>query len=180
MRCFIAIPLPEVVTEEIFRVQQLLPAGMRKTSSFHLTLKFLGEISEEHVQEVIRRCSRVSFASFPLQLSGIGGFPNLRRPNVVWVGFEHSPKLLALQQEIAVLTQHLGKPEDHPFHPHLTLARCSGKAELVNITVETLSFFVDRFALYQSKLTREGALYQEIAGFKAKPALPHKWPLPQK
>ncbi len=133
IRSFIAIELPEEVKSGLCKVQADLklpghtfvkwvaPEGM------HLTLKFLGNISPQKVAEIAKTMEAASrgFAAFRLTLGGVGAFPNLRRPRVLWVGVEGElDKLLALQQVIDIGLESLGfVPEARPFTPHLTLAR---------------------------------------------------------
>lgn len=133
IRSFIAIELTGEVRSGLHKIQAelklpgytfvkwVVPEGI------HLTLKFLGNISEQKVTEITRVIEEASreACSFRLTIGGLGVFPNLRRPRVLWVGVGGEvEKLVELQQRIDHGLEPLGfVPEARPFAPHLTLAR---------------------------------------------------------
>jgi 2'-5' RNA ligase len=118
------------VTENLFSVEDEL----RKTradlktvgrDNLHFTVRFLGEISEDTVKEVDRRLQGLALPSFDVQVRGVGAFPDLRRPRVVWAGVSRETER-AIDEAASVFIgalQGLGRPEDHEFHPHITLSR---------------------------------------------------------
>lgn len=171
MRLFIAIPLSDEVEREIIFLQEQLPAGVRTAAAPHLTLKFLGDCDATIVEVVRKSLQGMRFTPFSLALESIGAFPNWQRPNVIWVGCQESKAVQELQFAIANRLKGIGKPDDHPFHPHFTLARVAAAlpeadvAQIRSISVRRKSFTVDRFALYESTLTREGPVYREIATY---------------
>ena len=118
---------------------------------------------------------------FPLEVEGLGVFPNLRRVQVVWVGVSGEvDKLAQLQQRLESNLAGLGfAPESRPFTPHLTLARLRDRASLderqrfgqliAGTKFETAySFQVDAISLMRSQLTREGAIYSRISSVELK------------
>ncbi len=182
MRTFIAIDLdPRVkkaLEEFILRlrpyggdVRWVNPAGM------HLTLKFLGETSGEKATAVKACLAGIAHhhAPFPLKLCGTGTFPGGRQaPRVLWVGFEESPPLKALQAEVDREMEKLGFPvEQRPFHPHLTLGRVKGPSGLGSLLrefeKEKTAFFgemeVKRLTFFQSLLQPSGAQYIVLAEY---------------
>ena len=78
MRCFIGIDLPVEATKEIERLQKIIkPHFVGKTTSsenLHLTLKFLGEIEDDILNEIKKRLSSIKYHPFELTLKGIGVF----------------------------------------------------------------------------------------------------------
>jgi 2'-5' RNA ligase len=147
----------------------------------HLTLKFLGEV-EERVLPSIHTGITIACKTAPqfsLQIRGTGVFPNPKRPRVYWAGLI-APKTLAdLQASIEREMQALGfEPEEHPFSPHLTLARIKdpvGKERmtdaLLNFKLESEPIQVTEVLLMRSHLSREGARYEAVGRFSLSQAI---------
>lgn len=175
MRTFIAVPLPRechLLLAELQDKLRPLGADVRWAAipSIHLTLKFLGEIDSALVLELGKALRIASAGEYPFQLRlhGLGGFPNLRSPRVIWCGIEgDTDKLGMLQTKAEQACADLGVPaEERPFHPHLTLGRVQGKKNLQRLLdyIKIFpdfeqSFGVDRYNIYQSVLTPRGAIY---------------------
>jgi RNA 2',3'-cyclic 3'-phosphodiesterase len=134
LRTFIALPLSANVIEQLDRVQRMVrrtspeqAVTWVKPSSIHLTLFFLGEILPEMttpVQEALHVIAR-NTASFSFTVQGIGAFPTLNRPRVIWVGLaDPGGRLAVLHQAVNEALETIGfQPETRPFSPHLTLGR---------------------------------------------------------
>jgi len=133
-RTFIAIELDAAVKSELRRVQRELAGQVPAHSvrwvqpdGIHLTLKFLGDTPLEKVQEVQAALARAAaeVGPFAVIVSGVGCFPNVRQPRVVWVGLvERSGALSKLHSAVEAQVAPLGFPtERRPFSPHLTLGR---------------------------------------------------------
>lgn len=179
MRAFIAIPIPGTVVEQIQQLQSEsrtlnLKARWTPPKNFHLTLKFLGEISEEDVlpiSEMMRRAV-ASIDSFSLHSQGVGVFPSPKNARVLWVGFHGAIELLThLAESIENGCQQLGfEAEVHAFQPHLTIARFKARPPKTAIkeileqfnTFQSDAFFVNRVNLYQSRLKPTGATYSKL------------------
>jgi 2'-5' RNA ligase len=184
IRAFIAIRLPEEITLRLSQVmsdlQTKMPGGgpvrWSPADNIHLTLKFLGEVSSSSLEMLKKALASEAsrHAPFDVSVGGLGAFPSMRRPNVVWVGVEAPSELGALQRGIESEMAHLGyPPEDRPFSPHLTLGRvgrntCSfdqqqlGQA-LASCKVGFLGAArVQDVALYRSDLTPTGAVYTTL------------------
>jgi 2'-5' RNA ligase len=107
MRLFAAVPLPEPARSEVARLlgrmrQSPLPVRWVHDEGIHLTLKFFGEVVPERL-EVIEEAVRFAAAgtgALPLQLAGLGAFPSLGRPKVLWLGLESPPGLELLQDRL--------------------------------------------------------------------------------
>jgi len=132
IRTFIAVDLPGEIKAHIAEfVAPLRPLSRSirwvRSEGLHLTLKFLGELPRERVEEVISALETAlsGWPAFGFQLSGLGGFPDLRRPRVLWIGVGegHQPlQELAGAVERALILCGF-PPEKRPFSPHLTIGR---------------------------------------------------------
>ncbi len=175
MRTFIAVPLPQECHSLLAELQgKMRPLGAEvrwvATPSIHLTLKFLGEIDPELVPKLVDslRNSSAGESAFKLSLCGLGGFPSLRNPRVIWCGLSgDTGRLSALQSKVEQACAGLGfPPEERAFQPHLTLGRVQGKRNLQGVldyiriapAFERV-FDADRFHLYRSVLSPRGATY---------------------
>lgn len=168
MRLFIAVDVPEEVSNYFFELQKKFPSAKQTlANSFHLTLKFLGDVP--NVEKIIELLSRLSFSEFTLTLDRIGFFPSQKHPMVIWVGVTPHDKITALQKQVDEALKSLFTP-DHRFHPHLTLARIKeAKNYELSLQIKPLSFKVSSFVLYESKLSPKGPTYSVIREFKTKP-----------
>ena len=131
MRLFIAINLPAetrcAIAEATAPLREAAPgAAWVAPESLHLTVKFLGERPAEWMAELAGRLGELAQRHRPVDLvfGGVGAFPNLRAPRIVWMGVAHEPKLELLQHDVERACEALGIPlEGRPFRPHLTLGR---------------------------------------------------------
>lgn len=182
VRSFIAVNLDEGLRLSLSRLQEALKAAEAEVSwvrveNIHLTLKFLGEIPKkrlEVVKEAIKEVTRTRFP-FPISLQGLGVFPNLRSPRVVWVGVEEeTEELKRLQGDLEKVLRKKGFPkEGRAYTPHLTLGRVrspKNKEGLVTLLEahkgESLgSMQVGSIDLMQSQLSPKGAVYSVLESF---------------
>jgi len=172
MRAFIAIELDDRVRAALACVQDQAPASGRgvrwvNPDSLHLTLKFLGAVEDARVERVVSamRAAVTGATTFELTARGLGCFPNLRSPRVLWAGLVDQPPLLALAERIERESRAIGFPaEDRPFRSHITLARIAGR-----ITVDRTqlapdrpvfgTWRVSRVVLMESQLSPGGSRY---------------------
>jgi len=175
-----AIPIPDHCKKLLDQLQQPLRdsgADVRWTSiqNIHLTLKFLGEIDPGTVPALVEqlRDALATQSCFSLRLHGVGGFPDLRSPRVIWCGIEGDvERLKQLHKEVDRACAKAGfTPEQRPFQPHLTLGRVRGKRNLHRLLDciriggdHESSFDVREVRLYQSSLTPHGSIYKMLAG----------------
>lgn len=131
MRCFISIELPRELKKEMDAATASLRASNAdikwvSPENLHLTLKFLGDTPEEllpRIKEELASALREK-ARFRVRLSGIGVFPDRRRPRVIWIGMQDSDNLLLIQKSVDDAMAKLGyESEGRPFKAHLTLGR---------------------------------------------------------
>ncbi len=136
IRSFIAFDLEnEQVLNRLLAVQKLLietGADLRLVApqNIHVTIRFLGEISPSMVDKVYEKMKNVKFSPFTIQLRGLGVFPNINYPRVVWAGMTTGEEQLKsifsqLEPQIRILGF---EPDVHGFSPHLTIARVRSSA----------------------------------------------------
>lgn len=183
VRTFLAVLVPPDFREALARcireLSSLAPEGVRwvDPTGIHLTLRFLGNIPAQRVEDVLeaQRAAVEGFPPFILQLSGLGAFPNLRRPRVVWAGVSGDTEALGrLQRSVEGRLETAGfARDDRPFAPHLTLGRVGGRATrnqvasisgaISSISLESPgSWLVDESHLIKSTLTPQGAIYTSL------------------
>jgi RNA 2',3'-cyclic 3'-phosphodiesterase len=132
-RTFVAVPLEEKVRARIVALQEELAAAGTdvkwvEPENLHVTLLFLGEVDLRESVEVCRSVRRVTgqIPPFPLEASGVGCFPNARRPRTLWVGTsEGHDELIHLHHAIEESLLELGcyRREERGYAPHITLGR---------------------------------------------------------
>ncbi len=180
MRTFIAIALPEEIHEALSRKQAEFRAACpdarwTRAEGIHLTLKFLGEISEERARQVTEALAGLEdFQKFSVEVKGFGFFPDARRARVFWAGVEAPPALARLAEQVEACAEKAGfAREQHSFNPHLTLARFKmprPQPALQSILAQQKEqslggFEVEEFFLFESKLSPRGAEYRKAARF---------------
>jgi len=134
MRLFIALELPAADRKRIHRVARPLralelPVRWVEPDDYHLTLKFLGDVSGDRLPELERamRDAISGLALTALTPLGLGGAPSLARPRVLWIELEQGPALMQLQSRLDSALSDLGvRSETRPFRPHITLGRARG------------------------------------------------------
>lgn len=167
MRLFIAFEIPENLTN-LFKQLQKEFSGLGRitfTKEFHCTLKFLGDVPEDKLEEIKSKLNNVKFEQFEVSLDGLGAFPNENHARVLWLGL--NGKVRELQETIEGSLSGIFE-KDKRFHPHITLGRVKilenknkFKEELkTNISPE--KFMIKEFKLIQSTLTPQGAKYTAV------------------
>jgi len=185
VRAFIGTPAPELPAL-LATVRELRALGRAvrvvAPGNWHVTLAFLGATPVDVVPELATELRRAlaGLAESVAEVRGLGVFPSLQRPSVVWAGLPDCPLLAELAERSAAAAERLGCPrERRAFHPHLTLARVNGRAprQLRAIVVAQAS---TRFGtlplrsvvLYQSELAAGGSRYLPLATVPLTPAAP--------
>lgn len=132
IRSFVAILLPDDLRERIAAtIEALRPLGTAVAwvppPNLHLTLQFLGNQTEERLAEAAAALEEAGAGCAPLDLTfhGLGAFPGLERPRILWIGVaQGAPHARALQARVADALARRGfPPEDRAWHPHLTIGR---------------------------------------------------------
>ena len=136
MRRFVAVNLPPGERRRAWEAAQplraaRLPVRWSAEDALHLTLRFLGEVEAERVEPIGAALLGAVRAARPFAVGfgGVGAFPSLAKPRVVWVGVERHPALELLANDVELaLMQFAFEPELRPFSPHLTLGRVERNA----------------------------------------------------
>ncbi len=184
VRSFVAIELPDELKRELDEVVgQLKSAGGQSgvkwvdPQSIHLTLKFLGDVAVDRLDEITVALAEAvrGIPRFRLAVAGLGVFPNPRRVRVAWVGVSGETDVLErLQRRVESALARLGfAAESRRFTPHLTLARIRERAspqerQRLGQLVDSTSFesrhgiSVNAVHLMRSQLTGQGAIYSRI------------------
>lgn len=180
LRVFVAISLSEATRRSLETIQHALKregldVKWTRPDQFHVTLKFLGEISAPAVDRVVASTeSAVSGRTpFSLTFQGVGAFPGWSTPRVLWSGVaDGRDALMRLAHEVeTALTKAGFAPWDRPFKPHMTLGRIRSMGPGTDVGAAALALAdhvagperVERVVVYQSRLTPRGPIYTEIA-----------------
>ena len=185
MRLFVGIPLAASATKALAEVRERFEpeaSGLRWSApeSWHVTLQFLGQASQEQATCVMEKLGAIEAARVGMRIEGLGFF---ERAGVFWAGVGLSPELLALEQKVVAATRGCGfQPEDRAYNPHITLARVKGrggsgalaplkraveragaKGEAAELKAE---FTSEEFLLYESFPGPEGSRYEVRGRFR--------------
>lgn len=179
-RIFIAINLPDDLKKEIVAVQNKLkgfdwPVRWTVADNIHLTLRFLGSITDqgiEQVKSIVEQATK-NYNSFSLTINSFIAFPSLKIPRVICLNVEENNELFELQVAIAspIEEQGIGEFERHSFTGHITI----GRVKPVTANFRALSkmefkseFEVKSAEIMESVLKPEGPVYSIVQSYKLK------------
>lgn len=181
IRTFIAIEPDNDARKRIISFTQSIKRGIRgdinwtREENLHFTLKFLGEIPSEKVEEIKGILNRVSIRHdiFRVRMGNVGFFPDSKRPRILWIGVKMGSEILIklakrIEEELEVLGF---ERERREFKAHLTIARIKShniKIDshiLKGLDEDICEFEVDKIILYRSDLLPTGARYSKIQEF---------------
>jgi 2'-5' RNA ligase len=141
--------------------------------NLHLTLKFLGEISDEKIEKVKNALGKIEFDAMKLKLGKVGTFSMHGKPSIVWIKVE-GKAIFGLQKAVDEVLASEFKPEER-FMGHLTIARIKyvkdkkGFLEHVeNIRAKPIEFETREFKLKKSDLKPLGPVYTDLGAYKAR------------
>jgi RNA 2',3'-cyclic 3'-phosphodiesterase len=175
LRLFVGIPFPPGLKLRLSLLCAGLPgAKWVDPGNFHLTLRFIGEVSEDVAADIDAALARVAARPFVLQLAGTGVFGNGGAPRSLWVGIERNAELAALRDKIERALVRTGlPPEPRRFAPHVTLARLNhaAPAEVAEFLSVSARFRADplkveAFSLIASLQTKAGRVYEDQADYR--------------
>ncbi len=179
MRTFVAVEINnDEVLESIKKIQSDLDLRAKPVAleNIHFTLLFLGEISEQISFKVQEALSSIKFIEFDVEFQGIGAFPKVSQPRVIWVGTDEKggEQLCNLASQVESALSPLGFQRDKPFRSHVTIFRIKNKVR--NISDKLTKFSSEKFGIQrvseikfkQSVLTPEGPNYSDLQVIKAK------------
>jgi RNA 2',3'-cyclic 3'-phosphodiesterase len=181
IRVFIALEIDSKVRNELARIQKELQILLKEPSirwvsvdQIHLTLKFLGYTSAQSINPLKERLKNIceTFEGFELCTRDLGGFPSLRKAEVLWVGLDKEITILeSLQTKIEEAAVEFSEEKSkRKFRAHLTLGRVRRASEKRNIAKILAnhyisfgtSWFVKKVSLYQSHLSPKGPVYEVL------------------
>jgi 2'-5' RNA ligase len=183
IRSFIAFDIEnELVLKKITEAQNLLvktgaDLKLVEPKNIHVTLRFLGNIYPETAEKIFLEMKKVQFALFDIKLQGLGAFPNVRYPRVVWAGMtQGAEQLKSIFSQLEPRLRSLGfQPDPKGFSPHLTIARVKSgrnKVELAKFLTENANYEfgtvkAECLRLKRSDLTPKGPIYSTLKEFCA-------------
>lgn len=183
-RIFVALDISEEAREKIagfingFKAEfRHLRVGWEKPEKMHLTLKFLGDISEKQLAdltEAVKNSAAVS-GPFSVNVEKTGCFPSPKKARILWLGLtDASENLQKLQEKLEEEAGALGfVRENRSFKPHLTIARLREPEKsreladkFLRTQFEPVGFEVSEILIYESKLQPTGSVYSVVNKFK--------------
>ena len=179
MRVFLAVDIPEEIKAKIRDIQknfekERFDIKFVEPENLHITLKFLGEVSEEEIEKVKRQVSSVvkDFSVFKIEMKEFGYFGNEKYIRTLWIGIGNKERLIELINKLNKKLDYIRKDKHKPS-PHLTIGRLkSGKnREYLLKIIEELKYvkigevYVKEIKLKQSILTPQGPVYRDIETF---------------
>jgi len=178
VRSFIAFDInSQSVLQRFTEVQDLLiktgaDLKLVEPDNIHITLRFLGDISPNMVDSIHENMKKISFSAFDCEVRGLGAFPDLRYPRVIWAGIRKgADELRSVFDQLEPNLRQLGfRPDSKGFSAHLTLARVRtgrNKGELARCTQDSADFDfgvvkADCLRLKRSVLTPKGPVYSTL------------------
>jgi len=192
IRSFVAIELSRSIQQQLETLIGKLKSPRTQavrwvpTANIHLTIKFLGDVSPKNM-DLLKNMLKAEVSqqhSFSLTIGGLGAFPTVKRPRVIWVRITAPPQLISLVHLVEAETSKLGYAnEDRPFSAHLTLGRVSQNATpeqvrqvaeaLAGLTVGQLGTTeVREVILFKSELRPSGAEYAPLFKVPLRAAAP--------
>ncbi len=181
LRLFIALDFPDELRQRLGAVisdAKDYCEGIKWVSpeNIHLTLKFLGETPEDMVSAITGGIEMAisDRAAYNVSVTGFGGFPNLRKPRVVWAGITGEKAIIETAHMVNTELTRIGIPADAKrLSPHITLGRVKRPGDFTRLIsyFESLNFssspyILDRIRLVQSTLTQSGPIYKNVKEFK--------------
>lgn len=178
MRGFVALEIPDasVLDALVAFQQELAKTGsdlkVVERENLHFTVKFLGEISDSQAKEADARLKALSLSAADVEISGVGAFPSIGRPNVIWVGVPPAQEERVGQITGPVIRslEGIGETDTRPFRAHATLARVKSGRNAVELTgllkrSSDRSFgsvSLNQLKLKSSVLSSKGPTYSDI------------------
>jgi RNA 2',3'-cyclic 3'-phosphodiesterase len=175
-RLFIALPVPEDVTDELVVLQSGVPdARWVPAENLHVTLCFCDQVQGAVMRDLEEELGDVAGPPFPVAIAGVEQFSSGKQPKVLVAKVEKSDRLDWLQQKVSMVARNCGIAiERRKFRPHVTLARFGNGAEVGHHIAQFMAshstfragpWVAQHFALYSSRPGRNGSIYTEEAGY---------------
>ncbi|HEX6660255.1 MAG TPA: RNA 2',3'-cyclic phosphodiesterase [Sphingomicrobium sp.] len=172
-RLFVAIRPPRQIRDLLIDAMDDSPDfRWQDDEQLHLTLRFVGEVDRHVAADLADALGRIRAPRFSARIAKAGSFDH-RAAGALWAGVEPKEPIAALAAKVERVCQNIGlDPERRAFHPHITLARWKGRrtrevGDFLGRRRGLVSepFEVDSFKLFESRLSRHGAHYEEVANY---------------
>ena len=181
MRAFMAVEVNKRLVNKILEIQKMLAEANAlvkfvEPENFHFTFKFLGDITPERGEAIVRMAEEKvkNYRPFDINIKGTGVFPNLGYIKVIWLGVEEPDTFSQMQEDFDKEFVNMGFNKERSYIPHLTIGRVKGVQnkelllsvvkELEDIEVGTMK--VDKLILKESDLTPVGPIYTDLKQIK--------------
>lgn len=182
VRTFIALELPGEVLDQLSGLQEELKGtatgrvSWARPELMHLTIRFLGDIEERQVESITEAIERAveGLESFELSTTGLGAFPNLHRPKILWIGIADSCQLKAISDRINSELKAIGiKAETKEFRPHLTICRLRERGHIKGLAraaeataTSSKPFEVKEIILFKSEVGGKSPVHTALKRFQ--------------
>ena len=172
-RLFVAIRPPDRIRDLLLGAMGgISGARWQSDDQIHLSLRFIGEVDRHQARDILAALGAIHHPRFEIAINGLGAFDRRGQPEIVWAGVTPHEPLKTLHKKVDQAMTRVGvDPEQRAYLPHITLARLKRSSGSVRGLLETSGgltsepFSVDQFALFESKLTPEGAVYSVVESY---------------
>ena len=169
-RLFVAIEISDPVKDVLSRLQTgLKGAKWVSRENLHLTIRFLGDVSENEVEDIDAALREIRYKPFSLEFQGLDVFSSGERVRSLWIGISSKVEIAYLKKRVDGTLFRVGvRPDTRKYVPHVTLARLRGRQQKLSHYFETVdpqtrvSVDVKALTLFSSYLGRKGAVYSPV------------------
>ncbi len=169
-RLFVAVRPPRMIRDLLLNAMGgISGARWQSEDQIHLTLRFIGEVDRHRAGDVHAALGAIHQPPFEIAISGLGLFDRRGQPETVWAGVSPHEPLRRLHKKVDQAMTRVGiAPDQRAYVPHIALARLKRWSGTIRDLIEQSGgltsppFRIDCFALYESELTPEGAVYSVI------------------
>ncbi|MBN8806948.1 MAG: RNA 2',3'-cyclic phosphodiesterase [Sphingomonas sp.] len=175
-RLFVALRPPPAIRALLAAAQGGVPgARWQDDDQLHVTLRFVGEVERPVAEEIAAVLGQIHAPAITVAVAGVGAFDKQGRVDTLWAGLAPAAPLAHLHRKVDQALVRVGlEPERRTYLPHVTLARLARGAGVGpaierwradHAALASPAFAVDAMVLYESRLAREGAMYEPIARY---------------
>ena len=172
-RLFVAIRPPEAIRALLLGAMGGISGARWQTEDqIHLSLRFVGEVDRHRAEDIAAALAGIHHPRFEIAINGIGAFERRGQPEIVWAGVTPHEPLKTLHKKVDQAMARVGvEPDQRAYLPHITLARLKRSSGPVRNLLEASGglrsppFPVDAFALFESQLTPDGAVYTAVEAY---------------
>jgi RNA 2',3'-cyclic 3'-phosphodiesterase len=173
-RLFVAIRPPREVRSRLLDLMGGVSGARWQTDEqIHLTLRFIGEVDRHLGRDIDAALAAIHHPRFEIALNSVGCFDRRGEPVTLWAGVTPQEPLKALHKKVDQAVLRAGvEPDRRVYAPHITLARLGRGAGSIQPLLESAGglggspFLVDRFALFESRLTPDGPEYSIVETYR--------------